>query len=71
MKISDDYNAKFIFWTRDPKPQLGIPDAKLPRFSPKRFSSYEEMNAWKRELLIQIARELPPAHDESNNSNAR
>jgi hypothetical protein len=59
VKISDDYNAKFVFWTRDPKPQLGIPDPKVPKFSGKRFSSYQEMNDWKRELLDQIIRELP------------
>ena len=59
MKISDDYNAKFEFWTRNPKPQLGIPEPKLPKFAPKRFSSYEEMNQWKRELLDEIAREIP------------
>lgn len=70
MKISDDYNAKIFLWTRDPKPQLGIPDPKVPKFSPKRFSSYEEMNEWKRQLLIQMAREMPKAQDERDNSSA-
>jgi len=59
VKISDDYNAKFVFWTKNPKPQFGIPDPKVPKFSAKRFSSYKEMNDWKRELLDQIIRELP------------
>jgi len=59
MKISDDYFAKYTFWTMNPKPQPEMPVPKLPQFSPKRFSSYEEMNNWKRELVDQIIRDLP------------
>jgi hypothetical protein len=59
VKFTDDYNAKYKIWAADPKPQLGIPEPKLPKFSPKRFSSYEDMNRWKRELLDQIVREMP------------
>jgi len=59
MKISDDYNAKYTFWTEDPKPQLSIPEPRVPKFSARRFSSYKDMNDWKRELLDQIVREMP------------
>jgi hypothetical protein len=55
--ISDDYNAKFTIWAADPKPQPEIPVPPLPKFSPKRFNSYEEFNRWKDELRRQVARE--------------
>jgi hypothetical protein len=58
MKISDDYKAKFEFWAKDRKPQPDFPPPLLPKFKSKRFSSYEEMNQWKRELLGQIADEI-------------
>jgi hypothetical protein len=58
MKINDDYNAKYLFWALDPKPQPEIPFPRLPKIAARRFSSYEEFNAWKQELLCQIAREV-------------
>ena len=55
MKISDDYSAKLDIWARNPKvcavPRIG----NLPRFRSKKFRTYEEMNAWKRALIEQIA----------------
>ena len=60
MKISDDYDAKYKFWARDPKPQPFIPLPRLPKFKSRKFSSHEEMNAFKRELLVRLAREGPP-----------
>jgi hypothetical protein len=59
VKISDDYNAKFAIWTRDPKPQPEVKGPPLPKFSPQRFSTYEEFNRWKQELVRQIVKELP------------
>lgn len=57
MKTSDDYNAKLDLWAREgrvyPLPKI----ANLPRFGSKSFSSYEEMNAWKKELLDTLARQ--------------
>jgi hypothetical protein len=58
MKISDDYNAKFELWARNPKPQPELPPLPVPKFKSRRFSSYEEMNQWKRELMDQMLEEL-------------
>jgi hypothetical protein len=56
MKITDDYNAKFAIWARETKVH-GFPRiANLPRFGSKKFSSYKELNDWKQELLLQLAR---------------
>lgn len=55
MKISDDYNAKFEIWAKERK-VFSMPKAELPfKFAPQRFSSYEELNQWKKELLVKIA----------------
>ena len=55
MKYTDQYAAKLEMWAREskvhPMPKL----IGLPRFTPKKFSSYAEMNAWKKGLLEQIA----------------
>jgi hypothetical protein len=59
VKISDDYNAKFAIWTRDPQPQPEMKGPSLPKFSPKRFSSYEEFNQWKLDLIRQMVRQMP------------
>jgi hypothetical protein len=55
MKFTDDYNAKYKIWAADPKPQPEIPAPPLPKFSPQRFSSWEDFNQWKRALLLQAA----------------
>ena len=56
MKYTDNYDAKFEIWAREkrvvPLPQI----SNIPRFGAKKFSSYEEMNAWKDELLAEIAK---------------
>ena len=56
MKFTDDYTAKFTIWAREnrvvPLPRI----ANLPRFKSRKFNSYEEFNAWKKDLLDQIAR---------------
>jgi hypothetical protein len=55
MKYTDDYSAKIRFWTENsvvvPLPQL----LGLPKFSPLKFRSHAEMNAWKKAYLEQIA----------------
>jgi len=52
----DDYGAKFALWARRPE-IFALPGFEgLPRFGTRRFSSYEELNRWKRELLAEIAR---------------
>ncbi len=51
MKYTDDYDAKFKIWARDPKPQPEISVPLPPKFTPKRFNSYEEFNKWKDELI--------------------
>jgi hypothetical protein len=55
VKRCDDYLAKMDLWAQDPKVCATPGVAGVPRFGSKRFRSYEEMNAWKRELLLEIA----------------
>ena len=56
MKRTDDYEAKLAIWARNPR-VVPLPKVTgLPRFGCKRFNSYEEMNAWKSEFLVEIAR---------------
>ena len=55
MKISDDDDAKLKLWAREGR-VCPMPKAVgLPRFGVKRFRSYDEMNAWKREYLDEMA----------------
>lgn len=57
MKATDDYAAKYDFWARAGKP-CRLPTARgLPPFRSRKFSSYEEFNAWKRQRLEQIAQQ--------------
>ena len=55
MKITDDYSAKLKIWAASPQITPTPRAVGLPRFGSRKFSSYEEMNAWKRELLSQLA----------------
>ena len=56
MKYTDRYDAKLEIWARDGK-VVALPRAvNLPLFSPRKFSSHEEMNVWKHEYLEAIAR---------------
>jgi hypothetical protein len=57
MKRTDDYHARLGFWARDPKPCRMPRPIGIPHFGWKKFNSYEEMNAWKKSLLKQIARQ--------------
>ncbi|HQQ61585.1 MAG TPA: hypothetical protein PKU89_09645, partial [Kiritimatiellia bacterium] len=62
MKAVDDPHAKIRFWAQESArpgfrpPPCPTPE-KLPPFRPQRFSSYPEMNAWKRRYLLEIARQ--------------
>lgn len=56
MKFTDDYTAKLTIWAREGR-VVPLPRAtNLPRFKSRKFSSYEEFNAWKRDLLDQWVR---------------
>lgn len=56
IKITDDYKAKIKLWVAHPVVMpLPKPD-NLPYFGHKRFNSYEEMNAWKKEYRAEIAK---------------
>ena len=56
MKFTDDYTAKYTIWARSsrvvPLPRI----SNLPHFTSRKFDSYEEFNAWKKERLSQLAR---------------
>jgi len=56
MKTCDDYEAKYAIWAGTPRvhPLPGFEG--VPEFGARKFSSYEELNRWKRELLEEIAR---------------
>ena len=55
MKVTDDYEAKYGLWAREAK-VYALPKAiGIPRFKSRKFSSYEEFNAWKRDIFDQIA----------------
>ena len=51
----DDYVAKIRFWAANPKIYPLPPGPKVPHFSPKKFNSHAEMNAWKEELIRKMA----------------
>ena len=58
----DDPHAKIRIWAAEATrpgfrpPSCPVPE-NLPKFPPQRFSSYAEMNAWKRRYLLEIARQ--------------
>jgi len=54
MKV-DIREQKIRLWLKNP-PEMIFPEPlDLPRFSKKSFRNYDEMNAWKREYLCEIA----------------
>jgi len=55
MKYVDDYGAKLTIWARESRVHAMPTLANLPHFGHKKFGSHEEMNAWKKELLGQLA----------------
>jgi hypothetical protein len=54
MKYTDDYSAKLKIWAEEGKVHPIPRIANLPRFGSKKFSSHEEMNAWKKALLAEL-----------------
>ena len=56
MKYTDDYQAKYRIWAEENKVHPLPKCTGWPIFRSKRFDSYEQMNAWKRELLLEVAR---------------
>jgi hypothetical protein len=55
MKFTDDYSAKVRLWI-DRSEVVSVPRISgIPKFSAKKFSSHKEMNAWKKDLIKQIA----------------
>jgi hypothetical protein len=62
MKAVDDPHAKIRFWAAEAaRPGFKLPPCpvpeQLPKFPPRRFSSYAELNEWKRGYLLEIARQ--------------
>ena len=56
MEIKDNYRIKLELWAEESK-VVGFPTAiGFPQFGCRRFSSGEEMNRWKKELLAETAR---------------
>jgi hypothetical protein len=55
MKYTDNYNAKFEIWAKESKVRHMPTLANVPRFGWKKFSSYEDFNAWKKSIVDQIA----------------
>lgn len=53
--VKDNYNAKYEIWAKNGKvttmPKMILPVA----FPPQKFGSYQEMNEWKKNLLVKIA----------------
>ena len=55
MTASRQERNKMDLWVRDRR-VVPLPEMELPlRFKSRKFSSYAEFNAWKRDLLVQIA----------------
>ena len=55
MKYTDDYNAKFEIWVQEKKVHP-LPKFDFPfKIESKKFSSYDEFNRWKDDLLHRIA----------------
>ncbi|HAK95385.1 MAG TPA: hypothetical protein DCM87_10365 [Planctomycetes bacterium] len=75
-KIADDRRAKIEIWARESRVHAFPVIAELPRFGVKRFTSYAELNAWKRELLLGLARQggarwIVTVHGASEHANPR
>lgn len=55
MHSKDDYDAKLTMWAKNPEFPPMPEMEPLPGFKSAKFSSYAEMNAWKRKMLMEIA----------------
>jgi hypothetical protein len=56
VKRTDDYRAKYALWAARPEVCRLPRFTGVPPFGVRRFDSYDELNAWKRELKLEIAR---------------
>jgi len=57
MKVTDDYKAKLRLWATNPQ-VVALPSLPaIPKFPPQKFPTHLEMNEWKKQLLIRMARE--------------
>jgi len=56
MKTTDNYKAKLDIWAREHRPSPLPKIANLPRFGSKKFNSYTELNAWKKQLFETLAK---------------
>jgi len=56
VKRADDYRAKYDLWASRPEVCRLPGFTGVPPFGVRRFDSYDELNAWKRALLREIAR---------------
>jgi hypothetical protein len=54
--IVDNYRAKIRFWVANPQVVALPASPPLPKFPPQRFHTHLEMNEWKKQLILQIAR---------------
>jgi hypothetical protein len=56
VKFTDDPKAKIRIWAANPKvvPVPFFPG--YPGFRSRRFNSHEELNAWKRDRILELAR---------------
>lgn len=57
VKITDDYSAKIRLWARSPTVGPLPPGPTLPKFRPQRFRNHQELNRWKHNLLLELARQ--------------
>jgi len=53
--LADAYTAKIRLWAANPRIWPLPPGPPIPKFSSQKFNSYEEMNEWKKNLILQIA----------------
>jgi len=56
MKCVDDYSAKLEIWAKEGRAYAVPTLSNLPYFGHRKFSSHEEMNAWKKELFDQLVK---------------
>ena len=55
MKRTDDFGAKLLIWAEERKVYPMPKAVGIPHFGAKKFRSYDELNAWKKDLMVQIA----------------
>jgi len=56
MKVTGDYKAKLRLWAANPRVIASPASPAIPKFPPQKFRTHSEMNEWKKQLILQIAR---------------